>query len=77
MIALLQRGTTCTRREINNHRSFAAIDHLLLQQSVRGLPMTRRLPDNERLTVCPGVAAPFCLSCSDLPLSTTIYKEVV
>ena len=52
------------------------IDHLLLQQSVRGLPMTRRLPDNERLSVCPDITASFCLSCSDLPLSTTIYKEV-
>ena len=76
MIALLQRGSSCTRRVINDHRNFAAIVHLLLQQSVRGLPMTRRLPENERLSVCPGVTASFCLSCSDLLLSITIYKEV-
>ena len=44
MTALLQRGVSCTKHvllHINDYGDAKAVDHLLLQQAARGLPVTR------------------------------------
>ena len=79
MTALPQRATYCTRHAslilyLDDHREPAAFDHLLLQQSVRGLPVTRRLPYNESLSGL-GVVPPVSIDLHRyLPLSITISK---